>query len=291
MSANAARRIEQLRSRIVSNARYQESEDPAEDAAAPLTEAGEVQIVVAEVLRVRVPRDTRLHLNAAMRTGRSARHTAHHHVQICDDGGGHGAHTEASMKKIISLFKRDYDGTRLVYDEVVPGAEWVIAGQGTPTRKWDGTCVLIQGGAMWKRFEMNKGKTPPPGFVAAQDPDQVTGKQTGWIPVGDGPEDRWHREALINNDADAADYPDGTYELVGPKVGGNPDGFDRHTLVRHGETVLNNVPRTFAGIREYLERHDLIEGIVWHRTNGDMVKIKARDFGLKRGRTARPAAH
>jgi hypothetical protein len=42
LRATAARRIEQLRSRIVSNARYQEGEDPAEDAAALLTEAGEV---------------------------------------------------------------------------------------------------------------------------------------------------------------------------------------------------------------------------------------------------------
>lgn len=27
------------------------------------------------------------------------------------------------MRKIISLFQRDYEGTRLVYDEVVPGGE------------------------------------------------------------------------------------------------------------------------------------------------------------------------
>lgn len=42
LRANAARRIEQLRSRIVSNARYQEGEEPAEIAAALLVEASEV---------------------------------------------------------------------------------------------------------------------------------------------------------------------------------------------------------------------------------------------------------
>lgn len=187
------------------------------------------------------------------------------------------------MKKIISLFQRNYDGDRLVRDQVVPGAEWVLAGEGTATRKWDGTCVKIDGGVMWKRYEIKKGKTPPPGFVAANDVDPNTGKQQGWIPVGDGPEDRWHREALANQDADASDYPDGTYELVGPKIQGNPDGFDRHTLLPHGAEKLTDVPRTFAEIRDYLARHDLIEGIVWHRANGDMVKIKAKDFGLKRG--------
>jgi hypothetical protein len=39
LRANAARRIEQLRARIVGNARYQEGEEPAENAAALLTEA------------------------------------------------------------------------------------------------------------------------------------------------------------------------------------------------------------------------------------------------------------
>jgi hypothetical protein len=46
------------------------------------------------------------------------------------------------MRKIVSLFKRDYEGTRLVHDEAVPGAEWVLAGEGTATRKFDGTCCI-----------------------------------------------------------------------------------------------------------------------------------------------------
>ncbi len=40
--AEATRRVEQLRSRVVSNARYQEGETPAEEAAQLLAEAGEV---------------------------------------------------------------------------------------------------------------------------------------------------------------------------------------------------------------------------------------------------------
>jgi hypothetical protein len=41
LRANAHRRIEQLRTRIANNARYQEGEEPSEDAAALLTEADE----------------------------------------------------------------------------------------------------------------------------------------------------------------------------------------------------------------------------------------------------------
>jgi hypothetical protein len=188
------------------------------------------------------------------------------------------------MKKIISLFQRNYDGDRLVRDAVVPGAEWVLAGEGVATRKWDGTCVRIQNGEMWKRYEVKKGKTPPEGFVPANDPDPMTGKTQGWVPVGDGPEDRWHREALANVDSDVHDYQDGTYELVGPKVQGNPERFDRHLLLAHGQEMLD-APRSFDELRAYLEQED-IEGIVWHRENGDMVKIKGKDFGFKRGRVS-----
>ena len=42
LRAEAVRRIEQLRGRIVDNARYQEGEDPAEDAAALLTQTTHV---------------------------------------------------------------------------------------------------------------------------------------------------------------------------------------------------------------------------------------------------------
>lgn len=77
----------------------------------------------------------------------------------------------------------------LVSGNLVPGSEWVIAGEGVATCKWDGTCVLIEDGRMWKRYEVKKGKTPPPGFRPANEVDPNTGKQQGWLPVGDGPEE------------------------------------------------------------------------------------------------------
>jgi hypothetical protein len=42
LRADAARRVEQLRTRVAASARYQEGETPAEDPAALLSEAGEV---------------------------------------------------------------------------------------------------------------------------------------------------------------------------------------------------------------------------------------------------------
>lgn len=180
------------------------------------------------------------------------------------------------MKKIITLFQRNYDGDRLVRDEIVPGAEWVVAGEGIATRKFDGTCCMIQGGVLYKRYDVKNGKAPPAGFVPAQDPDAETGHWPGWVAVGPGPDDRWHREAVL-----VSVPPDGTYELVGPKVQGNRENFPSHILVPHGAEILEGVPRDFQGLKEFLGTHDF-EGIVWHRDNGDMVKIKGRDFGINR---------
>jgi Family of unknown function (DUF5565) len=181
-----------------------------------------------------------------------------------------------AVRKIISLYCRNYEGDRLVRDEVVPGAEWVLAGEGVATRKWDGTAVMVEAGKLYKRFDAKVGKTPPATFRPAQDPDPVTGHWPGWVEVGNGPDDQWAREAF------SGIFEDGTYELVGPKVQGNPENFPAHTLVRHGVDVLPEAPRDFAGLRAYFEAN-AIEGIVWHRENGDMVKIKAKDFAVGRG--------
>jgi hypothetical protein len=183
------------------------------------------------------------------------------------------------MKKIVSLFQRNYEGNRQVRDEVVPGAEWVLNGEGIATRKWDGTCTKVEVGKLYKRYDAKGGKQAPYGFVPTQDPDPITGHWPGWIEVGNGSEDKWFREAVGGN-PDKVDLPNGTYELVGPKIQGNPEGLEAHKLIPHDKEVLN-APRTFDALRAWFADKD-IEGVVWHRDNGDMVKIKKKDFGLKR---------
>jgi hypothetical protein len=63
LRADATRRVEQLRARIVANARFQEGEEPAEDAQALLAEAG----VVLDELEGLIRRINRT--NAATRIG------------------------------------------------------------------------------------------------------------------------------------------------------------------------------------------------------------------------------
>jgi hypothetical protein len=63
LRADATRRVEQLRTRIVANARFQEGEEPAEDAQSLLAEAGAVLDELEDLIR-RINRT-----NAATRIG------------------------------------------------------------------------------------------------------------------------------------------------------------------------------------------------------------------------------
>ncbi len=115
----------------------------------------------------------------------------------------------------------------------------------------------------------------PADFELAQF-DEETGKAVGWVPViADNPDDRYHLEAFsLGGIADA------TYELMGPKVQGNKGGLSTYVLVPHGREPIADVPRSFEGLRAWLETN-LIEGVVWHHTDGRAAKIKRRDFGFR----------
>ena len=177
------------------------------------------------------------------------------------------------MKKIPTIFVRDMAARPALVTPVwVEGCEWVRDGEGRATRKWDGTSVLIRDGKLYKRRELRPRDICPEGFELVE-VDPNTQNAVGWVPVGDGPDDKWHR---------AAPHPghDGTFELVGPKVNGNRDKFQDYVLVAHGYVEFPSAPRTFDGLREWLATYEL-EGLVWHHPDGRMAKIKRRDFGLK----------
>lgn len=181
------------------------------------------------------------------------------------------------MKKIPTIFVRDMAARPVrLRPEWKPGCEWVRDGDGLATVKIDGSCCLVRAGVLYKRRELKPGQEAPEGFEVA-DVDDDTGKTVGWVMVGNGPDDIYHREALLPMVATIAD---GTYELVGPKVQGNTLGLKAHRLVRHGfAEIIEEVPRTFDGLQEYLQTF-YGEGVVWHHPDGRMAKIKRRDFGL-----------
>ena len=179
------------------------------------------------------------------------------------------------MKKIPTIFVRNPENMKEVLDRHNPDCEWVFDGEGAATRKYDGTCCKVEDGKLWKRREIKPGKHAPTEFIEEQ-LDKNTGKRVGWMPVDCADkQDQYHCEAFDGQ-------PDGTYELCGPKMQGNPEKHEKHILVPHAEAEeYLDCPRDMKGLKLWLADKD-IEGIVWHHPDGRMAKIKKRDFNLPR---------
>ncbi len=172
------------------------------------------------------------------------------------------------MQKIPTMFERDETKPgHPVMDRIKPECQWVLDGEGISTRKIDGTNVKIAQGILLKR----------------QKPKDREYDEAAYVPCDrNNPSDRYAFEAFDEMLWKA----DGIYELIGPKVQGNPEACTAHALVhvvpwdQHLRLDDLSLPeRTLAGLRTYLTRHP-IEGIVFHHPDGRMAKIKRRDFGL-----------
>lgn len=55
------------------------------------------------------------------------------------------------VQKVPTLFMRDESDRKHVTREVNPECQWVLAGEGVPTRKYDGTGCLVRDGKRYKR--------------------------------------------------------------------------------------------------------------------------------------------
>lgn len=181
------------------------------------------------------------------------------------------------MKKVPTLYIREVEDHRFVVPGVVTfGCQWVLDGEGVPTRKFDGTCVMLdEWGRWWARRQVRPGVAPPEGWVQA-DVDEKTNKRVGWEPIVQSPFARLHAEALARTEGD---LDPGTYELIGPRINDNPEGVQRHELVPHGSHRLPG-----KSPEELIEdcRRQGFEGVVWHHPDGRMVKLKVDNYPPER---------
>lgn len=203
------------------------------------------------------------------------------------------------MKKIKTVFTIDRE-TNKATEKVNPSAQWVLDGEGVATLKVDGSACMVKDGILYKRYDRKlqsrymkemRAKTAkgqefivtedmfnvlPDNAIACQEkPDPVTYHHPHWVAIDKNkPEDVFHIEALekIQNPLE-----DGTYELIGEKVNSNPYKMSGHKLVKHGVELLNVPDRSFGGIKAFLDQLDG-EGIVFHRANGEMAKIRRKDM-------------
>lgn len=92
-------------------------------------------------------------------------------------------------------------------------------------------------------------------------------------------------EALA--DFDGIPLP-GTFELVGPRINGNPLGNERHALIPHGHIVVPEIPdmRNISPVDAFDTllpifakfKEENIEGVVWEGTDNRRVKLRVNDF-------------
>lgn len=201
------------------------------------------------------------------------------------------------MKKIPNIFLRDWKNyPHRVTKEVNPLCQWVFDGEGIPTRKWDGTACMIRNGKLFRRYDAKfnrktgEWKPKPDGFEPCQEPDEITGHQPGWILVDFSLKGyKWYKMAwelwILEEEADGDGFSpsNGTYELCGITINGNPEMINGLRFIQHGFHKLKYIPKelTYDSIKKYLNVMPAIEGIVWHHPDGRMAKIKRIDFGLE----------
>ena len=184
------------------------------------------------------------------------------------------------MKKMKTLFKRQFENYKIAkcLNEVEPECMWVLNGEGYATEKLDGTCCMVMDGKLYRRYDYKSGRILPDGAIPCQEKaDAITGHFPHWLLCTEkDPNCKYQLEAFKRQ----PNLEDGTYECMGKHFNANPYNLENDILEKHGTRILEDVPRTYEGIRDYLENH-YIEGIVFYRGNGEMCKIKRSDFGFE----------
>jgi len=185
------------------------------------------------------------------------------------------------MKKISTLFKKDPNDLGRVIGEINLENEWVFNDKGViATRKYDGTACAIIEGRLYRRYDVKKGREIPEGAIPCQEADPISGHHPHWVLCSrDNKADVYHFEAFDKY----SEWMDGTYELCGEKIQGNPEKFIGHELILHGVDDLDLTPdcHNFESFKNILTNLN-IEGIVFHHTDGRMCKLRKSDYGIKR---------
>ncbi len=189
------------------------------------------------------------------------------------------------MKKIKTLFLKNSKDPSRVTDVLDKKFSWVLTNNYEASIKYDGTSCAIIEGELYKRYDAKVNpktaikKSVPEGAIPCGDFDQITGHHPHWLKVDfEDSNNKYHVEGFNN----LADKIDGTYELIGEKVRGNPENVKGHILVRHGLHVIKVKDHSYAGIKNLLIALNK-EGLVFRNIlTNEMAKIRLTDFGLKR---------
>lgn len=188
------------------------------------------------------------------------------------------------MKKLPVLFMFEYAGFRKqsCMNLVRLGFEWVTKGQGIATLKIDGSACAIINGKFYRRYDTRDSK-PRKDDIPCQTRDEATSLHFPvWRPCNrEEKADKWQWSAYDRAVRDnGGPLPDGTYEAIGVHFQNNKYGLSYDTLVPHGKVVLEDFPRDFEGMKQYLAEHN-IEGVVFWKDGEPQCKLRKKDFLLE----------
>ena len=187
------------------------------------------------------------------------------------------------MKKISTIFERDWDGNKAVLPMFKKGIDSLfLSNFCVPTEKIDGMNIrLTIRNRMVVRVEKRLNPTKLQKAKGIEDP--------WYTDAGEfQPEDK-HIFAAVNG-RKYDDVPDGEWsgEAIGPNIQGNPLNLERPTVylfsIPKECVLLKDAPSTFDELKAWLQTrksgfgNGLIEGVVWHGPDGAMYKIKRKDF-------------
>lgn len=194
------------------------------------------------------------------------------------------------MKKIKTIFDRDWKGDKTVTDKYAEGVDPEILKNYIATEKLDGMNVRV---TVRNHTVVRLEKRRNPDKI-----QKAKGIVEPWYVDADScnPQDKYLCEAVINTDF--SDIPDGEWsaEALGKNIQGNPLGLDKNVLCIFDlgmAPVLQNAPITYNELKEWLPFQKTkfgnpefpVEGIVWRAGNMEkhdrgypMFKIKTKDF-------------
>ncbi len=186
------------------------------------------------------------------------------------------------MRKILTIFDRNWETNRKVNSNLIVDFKFDEA---VATEKLDGmnirltirneAVVRVEKRRNPSKLQKQKGITEPWYLDADESSTQ----------------DKWIFDAVKNTDFSKVIDGEWSAEAIGKNIQGNPLGLENNQVFLFSlpswkeRLILKDVPTTFEELKTYLMTQKsiigndaFIEGIVWHHPNGDMVKIKRKDF-------------
>ncbi len=198
------------------------------------------------------------------------------------------------MIKIPRLFIHDKS---YATDKISPVSRWVLTEESIPYRKWDGIATKLYKDQWYIRSIRRRDGIDDKDIHTIFYPvDLLQDYVYGWLKTDYSPYLPYLTEALATEPysdrlfGTENGWEQGTYELMGPNILGNPEKLERHWLMPHhrspqlSEVSMLGKDISYDSLLTIFSTYDC-EGCVWYERNGyRKTKLRRRDFrSLARG--------